>query len=275
MVKAFIEVVKDLWHFFCELFVDSKTVQKHQITTESEKTINKTEILPTRPLVVVNTKSGNIEGWTAFVQEDAVPIFSTSEILIDSRLGYLSYGDKVNVTGESGDFSTINIFGIKGWVKTLELTENFHQVYPNFVHTQKYDSKHEETQKLRRLIKDEVLGGQLKLPLQSSEFVLFMLKEARVVFEWPSKRPRLPGAWKALLRGVKGVTLSLEPHTGSVIEYAGDEGMSGFLGYVKVVRPDLSITVQSVGRLKDGEYLNEEFSHDEWKEWRPVFISFN
>lgn len=69
--------------------------------------------------------------------------------------------------------------------------------------------------------------------------------------------------------------MTLEPKTGSILEYAGDDGVNGFLAYVVAVHPDLSITIKSIGRLKEGEYREEDFTQSQWKEWRPVFISFS
>ena len=69
--------------------------------------------------------------------------------------------------------------------------------------------------------------------------------------------------------------MSIEPHTGAVrFEYAGNG--TGFLEFMywrfALIE---SIKMASVGRIKEGEYLVEEFTSDEWKkEWRPVYISF-
>lgn len=67
--------------------------------------------------------------------------------------------------------------------------------------------------------------------------------------------------------------MSIEPRTSSIIEYL-NENNDGIIGFITEVSPDLAITMSSVGRIEAGEYRVEKFTHDEWKEWRPVFISF-
>lgn len=275
-MQVFLEVIKDLYGFICQVFRDlfkgANNIKEIEIvSTQVKNNLNK---YLSRPIIASTDKNGDIEGWTAYVQDETVTYYSQPILSIDTKLGSFFYGDKVIVTRTIKNFAEVHNATVRGWVNTEALTEDFLAVLPNFEHSFVYGVYDKETIKLRRLIQDEVLGGKLEVPLQSLEFVLSILKQKQLQVEWPLLRPRLPGSWKTLLRGVKGVSLSLEPHTGAILEYAGDDGISGFFGYVEAVHPDLSITLQSVGREKEGEFRIEEFYHNEWKEWRPVFISF-
>ena len=77
------------------------------------------------------------------------------------------------------------------------------------------------------------------------------------------------------MRGVRGVSISVEPRTQAVLERPAESGERGFVAYVSAVHPDNSIVIEGVGMFMAGEYTVETFSHEEWREWRPVFISFS
>lgn len=276
MTQALWEVLKDLWNFVCHEFsgLSHGAYSLNKNATVGVEPPRKIGSLLSRPIVASENKAGDLIGWTAYVQIDTVPYFSQPEFIFDTKLGSFSYGDKLMVICNVNNFSEVRTATARGWVDAKALAEDSHQVLPDLKPKIIYNAQHEQTVKLRQLIQDEALGQRLGLPLQSVEFVLSVLKRRQVLIPWLAERPRSPGRWKTLLKGLKGVTLSLEPHTGAILEYAGDDGVQGFLGYVEAVHPNLSITLQSVGREKEGEFRIEEFSHDEWKEWRPVFISF-
>lgn len=275
---AFREVLRDLWEFVCCELTRYKLcnwVKKEHTIINIQPPVDavSSEFL-VRNFVPTKNKAGNMIDWVAYVQSDNIPCFKQPEIIFDTKIGYFSYGDKLTVSRTHNNFAEVILDGEKGWVDVKDITDNYNEVMPVLEMGFLYDTYNNETIKLRKLIKDESLGGQLGLPLQSLEFILALYKQKQIQIPWSSNRPRLSGNWKTFLRGTKGVSLTLQPRTGSVLEYAGDEGVLGFLGYVEAVHPDLSIVLQTVGRLKEGEYRVEKFTHDEWKEWRPVFTSF-
>ncbi len=277
MQQVILEVIKDLWEFtcheFCNFFNQLLGRKVVPVIVPTKSKINENSFL-SRPVVSPINIDGESTGWTSYVKVDITECFSKPEISFDSKICSYFFGDKVNVIRTEAGFSEVSTSNVKGWIKSDDITEDKSQVFPDLKHLHIYTGNDNETSKLRRIIKDSAIGKLLGLPLQSIEFALFVLKVKSANLSWPSNRPRLPGSWKTLLRGVKGVSLSLDPHTGAILEYAGDDGVVGFLGYVVAVRPDQSITIQSVGRVKEGEYRVEEFSRDEWKEWRPVYILF-
>lgn len=277
MIRVILEVLKDLWDFICHEVRSffQQTQRENHVEVINSQQPEKLPNVIARPIIISQNKSGDLVGWSAYVKVDIAPCFSQPEQSVDTKLGSFLYGDKVMVVRTINNFVEVRTATMCGWLDEKDLTDDFNKVLPNFKNATIYGSGDEEVIKLRRLIQDEVLGQYLNLPLQSLEFALSVLKIKQTHVPWPAIRPRLPGSWKNILRGIKGVSMSLEPHTGAILEYAGDDGVSGFFGYVEAVRPDQSITLLSVGRVEEGEYRSEECSRDVWKEWRPVFISFS
>ncbi|MCA9357415.1 hypothetical protein H6784_00205 [Candidatus Nomurabacteria bacterium] len=283
MINAFFEVVKDLWFFAFGVTLVEKPIP---LTLKAGDVVNdavtKTEVKSeTKADSRIGTPKSNspsyapsvAAGRLAYVVKDSVACVQQPSHIFDTVVGFLSYGDEVMV-GDMGErLVHVDTPKFSGWVETEALSDDRKKVFPNLVPGFSYNASSEEAFRLRRYIKDELLGHELRLPLQSIEFIIYTLKRSNVTIAWPNERPRTPGTWKTILRGVAGVSMSIEPHTGAVFEYAGN-GTPGFLGYVLEVRPDKSIKMASVGRIKEGEYLVEEFTSDEWKEWRPVYISF-
>lgn len=224
-------------------------------------------------VMVPNQNKNESFGRIAYVKSDSVVCLNGPELEFDAQVGTLFYGDRVTVTRIKDKFVEVEAGTVHGWVESTFLTDDLKEIIPSLRSAYIYGVTNEETIKLRRYIHDEALGQELGLSLQSIEYILFILKKTGIKVSWPPVRPREPGVWKTILRGLKGVSMGVEPKTGSVLEYAGN-GTPGFIGYVEAVHPDQSITLQTVGRVEEGEYRVEEFSHEEWKEWRPVFICF-
>ncbi|MFT7644758.1 MAG: hypothetical protein ACI9BF_000415 [Candidatus Paceibacteria bacterium] len=276
MLQALQEVLMDLWRF---MFRQPKHSHGLPLLTPEPQS-SKESMVKDR---AVNSLSGVIApstdsvsqslGRVAYVKSGDAICLSGPKFVFDTKIKSLSYGDEVVVTRTLDSFAEIETGGVRGWVEVKVLSDDIQQVFPNLKSNQIYEFNNDQTIKLRKYINDETLAHLLLLPLQSTEYVLYMLKRSGSRLVWPPIRPREPGALHKILRGVKGAVISIEPRTRSIFEYVGDEE-SSFLGYVEAVHPDLSIKLHSVGRLEDGEYLVEEFTHDEWKEWRPIFVSF-
>ncbi len=208
-----------------------------------------------------------------FVQVESVPYYAVPEISFDTKLGNFTYGQKLVFLKFHGDFSEVSIANKCGWVETKYLSDSSQIIFPVLRPAYVYNASHEQTIKLRSCLQDAMLGNELQLPLQSPEWTLYQLWARGTTLSWPPERPRGAGQWQKLLRGKPGVLIGIEPKTGSIMEVGEGAGFP-FLAYVESVSPDQTITISSVGREQAGEFLVDKFIKEEWKEWRPVFISF-
>ena len=275
MLIAFWEVLKDLWFFVLgkqiqqpdaavAVSVDVGRVDK-QSDTEKEKIV---------PEIKYDTYDSElVSGQKVFVRVDGTPCLQKPFISYDTVVGRLKYGEEVYVDDLGKDFVHVQSINFSGWVESSSLTDSKSLVYPEFKSGYVYGDSNREVVKLRQYLKDELLGGELGLALQPEEYVVYRLNQRGSRVAWPQVRPRLAGDWKTILKGVRGATISLTPHTGSVLEMIDDDN-SGFLAMVEEVKPDNSIKITGVGREREGELREEVLAHAEWIEWRPVFITF-
>lgn len=273
MIKAFLEVVKDLWCFVFGISLRNSVVVSENIPATVAEPDNANKENAFSGVMVPNIKAGESYGRTAYVIEDMVFCMSKPKMSFDTQIGTLFYGDKVTVDRMKDSSAEVDNGLFRGWVESKDLSDDINDVLPKFRSSYVYDANNEQTLKLRRFLRDEFFGGKLELPLQTAEYIFYVLKRSGVEISWPSDRPRIPGTWQNILRGKRGVNMGIQPRTNSILEYSGN-GTPGFLGYVEAVHPDESITLQTVGRVVEGEFRVEEFTRDEWKEWRPTFISF-
>ncbi len=190
----------------------------------------------------------------------------------DSVIGHLIYGQPVSVLAYEGRFAKIDSKGFVGYVLKDELETIKGALYPTFHEGEIYTANHPDTKKLRRLINDEFANGELFAHLQPSEFVSYRLSEKNQTIPWGQERPRVVGTWHSLLRGKTGINISVTPKTGALMEFQKEDG-TGWLGYTKAVLVDNSVVVEGVGRVIEGEYMEETLAPSEWHEWRPVWIA--
>ena len=276
MVKAFCEVLKDLWFFACR--DEKESVCRPRISRGDdddviEKSPNLAEV-QRRPIVSTKDGTGNLTGWKALVSADKAVYYGSPKLSFGNKLGSFSYGDWVTVIKVDGDFAEVNYNSSIVWVLVNDITEDFHSVFPNFTSSVVYGPHNSETVKLRRFIQDETSAGTLGLSLQSLELVLYALKQKGVKVILPDVPLRRPGRLSSCLRDVREVSVDIEPRTAAIMEVATTKGKKGFFGYVSAVRPDQSIVLKSVGRHREGEYFEEEFTKEEWLKLGSFFISF-
>ncbi len=266
MLPALKEVLVDLWLF---------ALGRESYTIEGRDT-NVSKSPPVVPLhdLVVPPIQPIVGSQAAYVISDFANCLSRPVKSFDGVVGQFTYAQKVFVDMSEGIFAHVSTSHLSGWVEVSQLTDDKFRVIPQFATAVVYDMLHAETIKLRKLTHDEQLGNVLHLPLQGLEYMLFRLKEQNISIDWKGKRPRLAGDWQVILRGIKSITMNIEPKTGSVLESSGTE-TKPFLAYVESVSPDSIITITSVGRVHEGEFLREEVPKSQWIEWRPVFISFS
>lgn len=269
-----------MWSAFKEVMVDLGSFAMGRASVVGTSRPSSADLIRNTDAVVIEKSSNEVldtvtvVGQTGYVIIDQAPYFLKPKVSIDSMVGRFNYGDKLTIGGVKNSFVKVaSLQQTQGWLSENAVTLESTAVFPDLVSGVVYDVNNLETQKLRSYLHDEVLAGRLLLPLQSLEFVLYMLKITNCRFDWQQRKPRTPGSWQQLLRGSSGVSLGIEPRTGAVLEYAGGES-EPFLAYVVAVHPDRSIQLQSVGRLTEGQYLDEVFSIEEWKKWRPIFVSF-
>lgn len=209
----------------------------------------------------------------AFVSVEKARCFVSPEIGFDRIIARLDYGDRVGVRRLEDGFAEVIYADTYGWIPVEELSDDESAIFPRLAAGYRYGSAHEETRKLRRAIRDECAGDELGLSLQSIEYVLYELKRRRIEVRWPLARPRVPGSLHMLLRGRANVRIGIEPRTSALLEVSTGP-TEGFFGIVEAVQPDQGITLSSVGRVEEGEFRREHFTKEEWREWRPTFISF-
>jgi hypothetical protein len=269
MFAALIEVVKDLWDFAVMQHLTQTPGTKQLLLTSEQKpevSVKKTEAEPI-------SAQPSLESRVCYVSESTLLCLQTPQKKFDTLRGIFSYGDMVRVMQQKNNWSFVEHSDLRGWVYTSGLETDESAVLPRFTKNSTYTAFEENTIKLRAFMQDALLGGELKLPLQSVEYIHYRLKKAGTKPHWPLERPRLPGNWQHILRGKRGVEIGLEPKTGSILECNGCQE-NEFLAYVESVTPDNTIVISCVGRTQDGVYEEMQYTKAQWQEWKPVFISF-
>ncbi|MFW6209952.1 MAG: hypothetical protein ACOC4E_00490 [Patescibacteria group bacterium] len=214
----------------------------------------------------------SLHGLRGFICVPQVALLATPQMSLDSCIARLSYGARVTHRRATDTWLEIESVAGTGWVPAASVTPVEALVLPHLSPGELYTAEQVETRKLRACIQDAALAGELQLPLQDLELAFYHLWRRGTRFTWPAERPRTAGRWHQILRGVRDVSMSIEPHTNAILEYQGN-GTPGFLGIVTAVTPEQVITVASVGRTVAGLYQEETFSPLQWREWRPIFIS--
>lgn len=181
------------------------------------------------------------------------------------------YGTAVSVSQFSGNYAHVLRGDVKGWLLKDDLTPHKNEVWPVLREWVLYAAMTVEAVKIRALIQDSFAGGALALPLQAGEYILFRLLNDNRTIVWPDDRPRLPGFWQSILKGVSGIHATIMPKTDTVMEWQS-ESDGGRLAYVEGVSPDNTITTTCVGLIVAGQYTRQIWTQDQWRELRPVFI---
>jgi hypothetical protein len=189
----------------------------------------------------------------------------------DGVVERVPYGAAVTVVGYRGRYASVLRGGHTGWIFKDDLSPDKHAVWPQFVVRHEYLSTESDTIKLRAIIEDVFGAGVMALPLQAGEYIMFRLLMEHRTIDWPQTRPRLPGLWQTILRGVPGIHATISPKTDSIMEWNTEHG-EGRLAYVEAVSPDNTIALTLVGRVVAGQYETCTMLEEEWRELRPVFI---
>jgi hypothetical protein len=189
----------------------------------------------------------------------------------DSCLAMLQYGLAVSVSKSQDGYLYVQSSKGVGWINKKDVTNEKKDVWPIFSLNTIYGANNIETIKARRLLKDKFLGGMMKVSLLPAEYVTVALLHDNRNINWPQNYGRVPGVWHQLLKGLKGIRITVTPKTDSVIEWTDGSGV-GKLAYVREVFPDSSIKIDGIGIIEDNYFESLYVNEMLWREWKPLFI---
>lgn len=275
MRQAFWAVLLELWDFVCG--TSKQQAPSSTIHETNTGTSPHTDLVATtdqqRTQAHTTFDFARTTSPVAYIADEPAGLFFEPHRAFDQCVQKLHYGTKVRLGQKQAEYIEVWVGELRGWVHCSVLADESTHVFPQLVSDTVYNATDQETRKLRRCLEDQHLAGVLALPLQTEEYIFYRLWRHQIPVDWPFHRPRRAGNWQSLLRGERGVQMSIEPRTASILEYRGEE-TAPFLGYVTAVHPDQSIELCSVGRLQAGEFREETFTREKWREWRPVFLTF-
>lgn len=230
------------------------------------KTVN--EILHTdafvQPIIQKNT--------VMYANTVRVPVYKNPTVEFDAQIGEIPYGEMVIVLEPKGRFYRIMWHTTEGWVFRDDIADRAMRVHPEFVVGEENLVDGLNTTHVRAILGDVFGLGRSEFPLQAGEYVLYRLWKKGISIHWPETRPRVPGLWYKILKGIPHVHVGVVPKMGSIMEYISDAD-TGHLAFVEAVFPDDTISVSEVNFPDSGIYNERELSQDEWKELKPVFIA--
>lgn len=197
---------------------------------------------------------------------------SEPTILRDTNLGTIPYGAMVMVLEAKNGWAKILKGTDEGWIETRDLADRAAYILPQFKKDEPNNEDDPNTIRLRAIINDEFSCGAAGLPLQAHEYVLYKLIRKNVSLKWPKIRPRTPGRWAEVLSHAQNVTLSVEPLSGSVMEFFTKDSI-GRLVFVEAVFPDGALQISEVNWPDEGIYNERVVKKEDWSSYNPVFIN--
>lgn len=206
-----------------------------------------------------------------YIRGVSVPIYKNPTIEFDTQIGTIPYGEMAMMLEPRGRFIKIVWNTIEGWVLRDEVVDRAAHIYPEFIVGEENSVDHPNTAHVRAILGDIFGIGHSEFALQAGEYVLYKLWRKNIRIEWPAVRPRVPGLWHKILRGIPRIQMGVSPKVGSVMEYMLTNDM-GHLAYVEAVFPDNTIAISEVNYPDSGIYNERQLTKEEWKELRPVFI---
>ncbi len=281
MVQAFLAVVYELWCFVTGTEVISSASRNQAILPPAEvpatlagETVTATqthaasyEVASTPPATYTPLHEPTI----MYVSVPRTNMHRVPRADFDTVIMPLEYGAAVTAVSYEGNYVKVFKAEVEGWIVKDHILSAKETVWPQLHSGVAYAADHEETRKLRLCIGDAFSTVTIGLPLQAVEYITLRLALDNRSISWPLMRPREAGSWQWLLRGGRGIHISVHPVTDSIIEWLGEDGF-GRLGYVEAVHPDRSLMVSLVGLQTAGVYEMVTWSESVWRELRPVFI---
>lgn len=253
---------------------ESSTVEftHTQVVHEEELVLPRTfktvqDILKTEEGVASNVSQHTI----LYTSTVSVPVYENATIEFDTQIGTIPYGEAIIMHEARGRFYSITWKDISGWVLRDDCADRASRVYPDFRIGQEHSVDHPNTAHVRAIIGDVFGASRAEYPLQAGEYVLYKLWRKGMHIIWPHIRPRVPGLWHTILKGVPRIHMGVMPKTGSVMEYMMSDEV-GHVAYVEAVFPDDTITISEVNFPDSGIYNERSLLKEEWKSLKPVFI---
>lgn len=251
--------------------VVEKVQEEHdeEIALDQEKTTFKavSEILKVEDHISVQTHGNTI----MYAGSITVPLYKHPTIEFDAQVTSIPYGEMVMMLEPKGRFFHV-IWGVHdGWVLREDLVDRAIGVYPEFTIGEENLVDHPNTARVRSILEDIFGLNRSEFPLQAGEYVLYRLWKKGVRIAWPEARPRIPGLWHKILKGIEEIHIGVIPKAGAIMEYMQHDDI-GHVAFVEAVFPDDTITISEVNYPHSGIYNERELTKAEWKELRPVFI---
>jgi len=232
--------------------------------------------IPTEPPVAPPSRA--LRNTVMYTASIATPLRSSPATSGDATVGVLPYGSMVMVLKSDDAWAYVASGGQEGWVYAEDLEDRAAHVYPAFHIGEENRDDDPATVRLRALIEDAFGAGEIALPLQAEEYVLYRLIRRGVKIAWPPVRPRSPGMWASILKDVPTVRIGAKPTPGSVMEFMLTIGDSheplGHLAYVEAVFPDGSLQISEANWPDQGVYNERVLVEGEWRELAPSFLQF-
>lgn len=230
-------------------------------------------------LPAIETTKSLQKSTVMYTSSVVTPLRSEPGVFGDTVYALLPYGSLVMVLEVRDMWARVASGVHTGWVYVDDLEDRAAHVYPTFHLEEMNGPEDPATIRVRALLNDEFGAGEMQLPLQPEEYVLYRLMRRGVRVEWPPIRPRTPGLWNDILRGTTSVESSDIPSIGAVMEYVipGEqiEKDRGHLAYVEAVFPDNSIQISEVGWPQTGVYNERVLVAEEWRKENPSFLLFS
>ncbi|MCA9364265.1 hypothetical protein KC727_03535 [Candidatus Kaiserbacteria bacterium] len=292
MVRVFVTVIDELYTFAIQSTLklvslaigkDHSRVAKNSVDTETIEPapalIDEEEFLPLTfksvqeifASTAAPALSGVEKNTVMYVGTAGAHLYAQPTIEFDTALASPTYGTLAIVLSQKGRWAEVVIGEAVGWMLREDLVDRAAYVYPHFVIGEKNHSDDPNTEMVRALLRDMFGGDVIGAPLQSGEYVMYRLARKDLTIDWPETRPRLPGRWHTLLKGVPGVHIDVAPQQGSVMEYITEQGV-GHVAYVEVVFPDNTISISETHFPDEGIYNERVLTQEEWQALKPVFI---
>ena len=233
----------------------------------SFKTVN--EVLSTKS--VIENFTTHPKNMVMYAVNTDVSIYKNPTAEFDSRIGSVPHGEMVMMLDIRRRFYQILWNELTGWVLKDDLVDRVAHIYPKFIIGEENLYDNPNTKHIRILLEDVFGVEQLDFPLQSGEYVLYRLLNNNLQISWPETRPRTPGLWHKILKGVPKIHIGVVPVNGSIMEYIFDDDF-GHVVYVDKVLEDDTISISEVNYSDSGKYNERILTREEWIELRPVFI---
>lgn len=252
---------------------DLEEDREEQEVVTTFKTVS--EILSTKPIARASeAQDESARSMIMYAGDIDIPLYANPTIEFDTQIVTIPYGEMLMVLDAKGRFYKVSWNEALGWVLKDDVVDRSAHTYPEFVIGGENVAHDPNTVHIRAMLGDMFAAARAELPLQAGEYVTYKLLKKNIRIAWPEVRPRTPGRWHQILRGVPNVHIGVMPKAGSIIEYVQEDDV-GHVAYVESVLPDDTIALSEANYPDSGKYNERTLTKEEWKELRPVFIEVN